>query len=251
MPFKIYKGNDVVVEGESPLSITGINPNTDVAAGEYQAVRVEDDRESERVDIPAFKTLPIAVTGVSVNPTTLSLDTEATGTVTATVTPSNATNKSVTWQSSNTDVATVNGSGVVNAVSAGRATITVTTADGAKTATCEATVTDPVIDVTGVTVSPKISNAESGTAGTRQLTDTVEPTNATNKSVSYAIAPSATGLSVNNSGLISWSAETPAGSYTTTVTTVDGSHTDTHALTLTEPVPEPEPEEPTDPEEGV
>ena len=168
--YKIYKGESVVVEGESPLTITGINPNTDVAAGEYQAVRVEGDRESERVDIPAFKTLPI--------------------------------------------------------------------------------------NVTGVTLSPKTSNAELGTEGTRQLTATVSPSNATNKGVSYAIAPSATGLSVNNSGLISWSADTPAGEYTTTVTTADGSHADTHVLTLTEPEPDPEPEEPdpeepTDPEGGA
>lgn len=250
MPFKIYKGDEVVTEGESPLEITGLSPNTDVAAGDYQAVRVEDDRESERVDIPAFKTLPIAVTGVTVNPTSLSLDTGATDNITATVTPANATNKSVTWQSDNTDVATVNGSGVVTAVSAGSATITVTTADGAKTATCEVTVTDPVINVTGVALSPKTSNGEAGTEGTRQLTATVEPTNATNKSVSYAITPSATGLSVNNSGLISWSADTPAGEYTTTVTTDDGDYTDTHVLTLTEPEPDPEPEPEPDPGDG-
>src|SRR5699024_2102444 len=59
--FKIYKGDSVVVEGESPLSITGLDPNTEVPKGEYQAVRVEDDKESDRVDIPAFKTLPIEI----------------------------------------------------------------------------------------------------------------------------------------------------------------------------------------------
>ncbi|MCM3110679.1 putative Ig domain-containing protein [Lederbergia lenta] len=150
--FKIYKGDDVVVEGESPLTITGINPNANVAAGEYQVVRVEDDRESERVDIPAFNTLPIAVTGV--------------------------------------------------------------------------------------TLSPKTSNAEAETAGTRQLTAAVAPSNATNKSVSYAIAPTTSGLSVNNSGLISWSEVVAAGTYTTTVTTADGAKKDTHVLTLTEPVSE-------------
>lgn len=58
MSFKIYKGEDVVVEGESPLAITGLDTSTDVATGEYQAVRVDGDEESDRVDIPAFKTLP-------------------------------------------------------------------------------------------------------------------------------------------------------------------------------------------------
>lgn len=57
--FKIYKGESVVVEGESPLSITGLEPNTEVATGEYQAVRVDGDKESDRVNIPSFKTLEV------------------------------------------------------------------------------------------------------------------------------------------------------------------------------------------------
>jgi hypothetical protein len=56
--------------------------------------------------------------------------------LTATVSPSNATDKTVTWSSSNTSVATVSSSGEVMAVAAGFATITVTTNDGSKTATC-------------------------------------------------------------------------------------------------------------------
>lgn len=235
--FKIYKGENVIVKGESPLAITGLEPNTAVSAGEYEAVRVEDDRESERVDIPAFTTLPIEVTGVSVDPTSLSLDTGDTGNLTATISPSNATNQGVSWQSSNTDVATVN-DGVVTAVSAGSATITVTTNDGEHTATCEVTVTDPVINVTGVALSPQTSSAEAGTAGNRQLTATVSPDDATNSGVSYSIAPTTDGLSVSGSGNITWTADVPAGTYTTTVTTDDGDHTDTHVLTLTEPEPE-------------
>lgn len=57
--FKIYKGNTVVVEGASPLSITGVAANTQIATGAYKATRVKDNKESDKVDIPAFKTLPI------------------------------------------------------------------------------------------------------------------------------------------------------------------------------------------------
>jgi len=86
-------------------------------------------------------TSDVPVTGVTVSPTSLSLTAGQTGQLTATVQPSNATNKNVSWSSSNTSVATVNSSGLVTAVAAGSATITVTTQDGGKTATCAVTVT--------------------------------------------------------------------------------------------------------------
>ena len=87
------------------------------------------------------KPAPVSVTGVSLDKATLELYTGDTATLTATVQPSNATNQNVTWSSDNERVATVT-NGVVTAVSAGTATITVTTEDGNKTATCTVTVTD-------------------------------------------------------------------------------------------------------------
>ncbi len=86
-----------------------------------------------------------------------------------------------------------------------------------------------------VTVSPKTSTAEAGASGSRQLNVTVEPENADNKEVTYNI-DDATELTVSNSGKIEWTENTPAGEYETTVTTDDGGFTDTHVLTLTEPV---------------
>ena len=91
---------------------------------------------------PATVTIPQGVTGVSLDKTTLTLAVNDTGKLTATVTPDNATNKNVTWKSSNTSVATVSADGTVTAKNAGTATITVTTADGGKTATCTVTVVD-------------------------------------------------------------------------------------------------------------
>ena len=85
-------------------------------------------------------TTSVPVTGVTLNHSTLTMTAGGTETLTATIAPSNATNKNVTWSSSNTSVATVSTSGLVTAVAAGTATITVTTADGGKTAACAVTV---------------------------------------------------------------------------------------------------------------
>lgn len=84
-------------------------------------------------------------TSVSVSPSTASIEAGETVQLTETVLPSNATDKSVTWSSNNTSVATVSSSGLVTGVSAGSATITVTTVDGGKTATCAVTVTPAVM----------------------------------------------------------------------------------------------------------
>ncbi len=81
----------------------------------------------------------VAVTGVAINKTSDTITAGNTDTLTATISPANATNQAVTWTTSNASVATVAG-GVATAVAAGNATITVTTTDGSKTATCAVTV---------------------------------------------------------------------------------------------------------------
>ena len=87
----------------------------------------------------------VHVTGVSLNKNSTSIEEGSTETLTATVSPSNATDKTVSWHSSNSSVAAVDSSGVVTAVSAGSATITVTTTDGSYTDTCAVMVTAPVL----------------------------------------------------------------------------------------------------------
>lgn len=84
-----------------------------------------------------------AVTGVTLNVTTKALLVDETLTLTATVLPENATNKNVTWSTSDANIATV-ADGVVTAKKVGTATITVTTVDGSKTATCTVTVAIPL-----------------------------------------------------------------------------------------------------------
>ena len=126
----------------------------------------------------------VHVTGVSVSPATLSLVEGASDQLRATVTPSDAANKSVSWTSSATAIATVDNTGKVTAVSAGTATITVKTADGGKTATCAVTVTTKVIPVTGISIEEG-ATAEVEEGKTVALTAKVQPDNATDKTLTW------------------------------------------------------------------
>lgn len=161
----------------------------------------------------------VVVSGVVVAPATASLAVNGTTQLTATISPSNASNKTVSWSSSNVSVATVNSTGLVTGIAAGTATIEVTTQDGAKTASCAVTVSPNIISVTGVTVSPVTDTLSIGL--TRQLTAVVAPSNATNKSISWSSSNVAS-ATVNSSGLVTGVA---GGTVTITVTTQDGSKT--------------------------
>ena len=83
---------------------------------------------------------PILVTDIGLNTDKLILAPGDTATIMATVQPEHATNKTVTWESSNPAVATVTNDGLVTAITNGKATITATTQDGGKTVTCNVTV---------------------------------------------------------------------------------------------------------------
>ena len=115
----------------------------------------------------------VAVTGVTLAPTeaTLTLGETETVTLIPTVLPAEATDKSVTWSSSDETVATVT-DGVVTAVAAGTATITVTTTDGAKTATCAVTVAAPAASTYTVTLKEGTEDATSWTIAPAEATTT-------------------------------------------------------------------------------
>ena len=169
------------------------------------------------------------VTGVTVSPTTGSITVGGAALeLTATVAPEDATNKSVTWSSSDDTVATVSATGEVTAVGAGSATITVTTVDGSFTATCAVTVSAATVAVTGVTVSPKTDSLAVGDADIT-LTATVAPADATNKNVTWSSSSDAI-ATVSDAGVVH---AVGAGEATITVTTVDGSFTDTSVITVT------------------
>ncbi len=100
----------------------------------------------------------VKVSGVTIDPSSIILNIDASKTLTATVTPENAADKSVTWSSSNESVATVTPDGIVTAVAAGEATITAKAGD--ETATCKITVT--VAKVPDPTINPSDNYGNDG-----------------------------------------------------------------------------------------
>ena len=95
------------------------------------------------VVVAGFISCKKSVTGVTLNKTTLTLTRGETETLTATVSPDNADNKAMNWESNNPAVATVMSNGLITALSKGTATIVVSTQDGGKTASCVVTVILP------------------------------------------------------------------------------------------------------------
>ncbi|GHV66046.1 hypothetical protein FACS1894199_08550 [Bacteroidia bacterium] len=104
----------------------------------------------------------VAVTGITLNETTLTLAIGATETLTAAVLPEDATDKTVTWSSSTPATATVSSSGVVTAVAAGTTTITATAGDN-KTATCVVTVNPAPVELITFNLKGELKKLEVGT----------------------------------------------------------------------------------------
>lgn len=143
-------GNTAVATVDANGKVTAVTKGTAVITarttdGGYTAtctVTVTEQQTPNKPDKPGTTPQTVSVTGVTLTKT-LTLAKGKTKTLVATVAPANATNKKVTWKSSNSKVVTVDQNGKIKAVKKGTATITVTTADGSKTATCKVTVNIP------------------------------------------------------------------------------------------------------------
>lgn len=172
----------------------------------------------------------VHVTGVRLNETSLQLLIGDTEQLEATVVPTNATDQSVTWKSSNTSVATVDADGLVTCIKDGSTTITVTTNDGGYGATCSVKVLVPIVHVTGVTIDNG-DTAEMENGDTLQLTVTVKPDDATNKNVVFDTTDPNV-LTVSATGLVT---AVGNGSAAITATTEDGGYTDSISISVAVP----------------
>ena len=156
----------------------------------------------------------VHVTGISLNPTSVTIKEGESVTITATLTPNNAENKAYTWSSSNDEVASVSG-GKVTGVKAGSATITATTEDGGKTATCAVTVQQN--DAPSVTVGAEhISAVSVILQGKANLGSSV----ASDLKIGFQYSKSA-GIMPSNSTTIDAEDADANYNYTTTVTGLD------------------------------
>ena len=180
-----------------------------------------DDGNANEMLVQTEVEIPkVAVSGITLNNSTLSLTTGQNFTLQAMLSPSNATNKEVTWESSDAGVAAVSKDGVVTAKKAGKATIVAKAADeSGKYASCVVTVTEAKKEVTGVTLNKSSLNL--GVGGSEVLSATVLPADATNKQVTW-LSSTPSVATVSQSGVVTGVKE---GTTQISVITADGSKT--------------------------
>ena len=188
-------------------------------------VTTKDGNKTATCEVTVKET-PVAVTGVGLNTNKVELSVGEENKLVATVTPEAAANRDVTWNSSKPAVATVDSTGKVVAQAPGTTTITVTTVDGNKTATCEVTVKETPVAVTGVGLNTNDLKLSAGEANT--LVAAVTPKTATNPKVKWSSNNLAVATVDNNGKVV---AQAP-GTATITVTTEDGNKTVTCKVTV-------------------
>ncbi|PKM76219.1 MAG: hypothetical protein CVU90_13305 [Firmicutes bacterium HGW-Firmicutes-15] len=159
-----------------------------------------------------------SVTAVKLNKTALTLNTGLSEKLSPIFTPVAPANSGVSWSSSAEEIATVDENGLVTAVAAGTADITVTTDDGNKTAICKVTI---VSKVTGVSLDQDIIE-QLAPGDTVTLVATIAPAGASNNKVTWLSSKAAV-ATVSTTGLVT--GKTP-GTTVITVTTLDGKFTD-------------------------
>lgn len=187
-----------------------------------------DDGNANEMLVQTEVEIPkVAVSGITLNNSTLSLTTGQNFTLQAMLSPSNATNKEVTWESSDAGVAAVSKDGVVTAKKAGKATIVAKAADeSGKYASCVVTVTEVKKEVTGVTLNKSSLNL--GVGGSEVLSATVLPADATNKQVTW-LSSTPSVATVSQSGVVTGVKE---GTTQISVITADGSKTAICSVTV-------------------
>ncbi len=171
----------------------------------------------------------IGVSSIKLNETEITLRVDKKDTLSATVSPSNATDKSMKWATADATIATVSSMGIVTGKKLG--TTVITAKAGGKTATC--TVIVEPTPVTSVTLNEETVSLKAG--GVMKLTATVNPSDATDKTVTWTTSDAT--IATVDGGKV-----TAIKVGTATITATAGEKSATCTITVQEDVPAPEPE---------
>ena len=204
-------------DNASVASVDNSGVVTAVAPGETSVIAKSDDggkQASCKITVTSRET---KVTGVSLNQTSMEIAVGDECVLTATVTPEDATNRNVSWMSSDDAIASV-ANGKVKALTVGKAKITVETEDGGKTAECSVNVVEKTYAVESVSLNRDEISLVEGESET--LTAKVLPENATNKNISWSVADDK--IATVDDGKVT---AVKAGETKVTVTTEDGGKT--------------------------
>ena len=162
------------------VSVTSAGKVKALKAGESAVITVTTNSGKCTAKV-TVKVNPIPVSKITLNKTSATMTKGGTLTLKATISPSNATNKTLKWSSSDSKIVKVSSSGKVTAIKNGTATITCKSADGKKV-TCKITVKD--IAVTSIKLDKTNVLANKGVVFV--IKATVSPSNATNKTVKWS-----------------------------------------------------------------
>ena len=199
----------------------GIHPN---ASGTDLIVRYLSSELSKHYRVPDLA--KVSVENISLNKSTTNILKGNTETLVASVAPSNATNTSIVWSTSNSNVATVDSSGKVTGVESGTVTITAKTVDGSLIASCIVNVSNSVVQVTGITLDKTQHTCQQSTDFV--LSVSFEPSSATNQNITWT--SSDTNVAIVNGGFVKALRE---GNAVITATSADGGYKATCNLTVT------------------
>lgn len=227
--------NKVVQWRSSNHSVAAVDANGNIAAvsvgtATIKAVTEDGNKMAEcMVTVTSNIPEPVKVTSITLNPMSLELEAGKTSSLSTTILPTNASDKTILWSSSNANVAMVDTNGIVQGVNIGSSTITAKTKDGNLAAYCAVRViaTTSVLPVYSVTISQNTLSILKGNTGS--LYATVYPTNATNKKIMWTSNDTRV-ATVDSNGLITAFA---TGTVTITAKTEDGNKTATCIVTVT------------------
>lgn len=220
-----YSFSPVIYETGATTTLTWTSSNTSVVSVSGQTIKALAPGQSiitctasNGVSAQCIVTVPsVFVTDIVLSETSTSINIGEQTTITATITPSNASNKQIEWSSSNQSVAIVSSTGTVTGLSEGYCNVTAAAKDGSGIqSSCLVHVTKPTVLATSISMNSEAANIKVGQ--TAQLVVTLSPSDVTNAEILWT-SSNPECVSVSDRGIING---LTAGTATVTAITTDG-----------------------------